>query len=77
MVNYFEALDWDKKPKEYFFKVSSDQGKILVEACLGFQPGGWQPFLTETFELFRQAGIVEVTLEHINDVRKKNNLPIP
>lgn len=75
MYTYFETLDWDKKPNGKFFRVSYDNNEISVEACLGFQPEGWQKFSVEIFELFRQSGMVEVTLEKINEERKRNNLP--
>jgi len=75
MYTYFETLDWEKKPDGKYFRVSYENNAISVDACLGYQPGGWQKFSAETFELFRQAGMVEVTLEKINEDRKRNNLP--
>ncbi len=75
MYTYFETLDWNKKPDGKYFRVSYNDNEISVDACFGFQPGGWVKFSVDTFELFRQAGMVEVSLEEINEVRKRNNLP--
>jgi len=74
LYTYFETLDWDKKPDGKYFRVSFNNNEIVVDACLGYQPGGWMRCSVNTFELFKQAGIVEVTLEHINEVRKRNGL---
>lgn len=75
MYTYYETLNWNKQPDGKFFRVSYVNNQISVEACLGYQPEGWRKFSVETFELFRQAGMVEVNLEKINEERKRNNLP--
>lgn len=77
MYTYFVALNYEKEPDGKYFRLSSDANGIKVEACLGYQAGGWQPFSPQTFELFREAGLLEVTLEQINADRASNNLPPP